>query len=122
MDVPINLKMNFKGKKESFLVSDSERTTWNYVEAMDSVLNDQPKESVASSSRNDCLPPGAPEQSANVKESRYVRIRRVMVIKELLEILSKICPFRPVQRASGYAVRPDQLMDGRKTSTENLKR
>lgn len=34
MDVPINLKMNFKGKKESFLVSDSERTTWNYVEAM----------------------------------------------------------------------------------------
>lgn len=52
----------------------------------DSILSDQPIESVASSSRNDCLPPGPSEQAANVKESRYVKIRRVMVIKDLLEI------------------------------------
>ncbi|MGH0120711.1 UNVERIFIED_CONTAM: hypothetical protein FKN15_031640 [Acipenser sinensis] len=30
-------------------------------------------------------------------------------------LIERICPFRPVQRASGYAAQPDQLTDGRKT-------
>ncbi|MGH0162711.1 UNVERIFIED_CONTAM: hypothetical protein FKN15_048228 [Acipenser sinensis] len=29
--------------------------------------------------------------------------------------IPEICPFRPVQQASGYAARQDQLTDGRKT-------
>ncbi|KAG7492341.1 hypothetical protein MATL_G00013770 [Megalops atlanticus] len=34
MDIPVNLKVHFRGNAENFLVTDSERTSWESVEAM----------------------------------------------------------------------------------------